>query len=110
MKSPYAFAEVLALVDELDFHGLEDSQIVTQFYEESLQKMGSQGRQAGGEFYTPRPIIRLILKIIDPKISETILDPFMGSGGFLVEAFQYLKAKNPSAREYEKLQSGAIMG
>src|SRR3990172_7401823 len=110
MKSPYAFAEVLALVDELDFHGLEDSKIVTQFYEESLQKMGSQGRQAGGEFYTPRPIIRLILKIIDPKISETILDPFMGSGGFLVEAFQYLKIKNPTAREYEKLQSGAIMG
>jgi len=110
MKSPYTFAEVLQLMDELDVRGLEDSQIVTQFYEESLQKMGAQGRQTGGEFYTPRPIIRLIIKVIDPKIGETILDPFMGSAGFLVESFQYLKAKNPPAREYEKLQSGIIQG
>ncbi|HXF48460.1 MAG TPA: N-6 DNA methylase, partial [Verrucomicrobiae bacterium] len=63
-----------------------------------------------GEFYTPRPIIRLVIKIIDPKIGETILDPFMGSGGFLVEAFQHLKAKHPSAKEYERLQSGIIQG
>ena len=110
MKSPYTFAEVLALVDELDFRQLDDSQIVTQFYEESLQKMGSAGRQAGGEFYTPRPLIRLIIKIIDPKPSETILDPFMGSAGFLVEAFQYLKAKKISAKEYEKIQNGLIQG
>lgn len=110
MKSPYALAEVLELVDTLDFRGLEDSQIITQFYEESLQKMGSAGRQAGGEFYTPRPLIRLVIKIIDPKTGETILDPFMGSGGFLVEAFQYLKDKKLSAREYEKLQSGIIQG
>ena len=110
MKSAYTLAEVLDLVDELDFLTLEDSQIITQFYEESLQKMGSAGRQAGGEFYTPRPLIRLILKIIDPKVGETIFDPFMGSAGFLVEAFQYLKAKKPSAKEYEKLQSGIIQG
>lgn len=110
MKSAYTLAEVLELVDELDSHTLEDSQIITQFYEESLQKMGSAGRQAGGEFYTPRPLIRLIIKIIDPKIGETILDPFMGSGGFLVEAFQYLKSKKPSAKEYEKLQSGLLQG
>jgi len=110
MKSAYTLAEVLDLIDELDWRTLEDSQIITQFYEESLQKMGSAGRQAGGEFYTPRPLIRLIIKIIDPKIGETIFDPFMGSAGFLVEAFQYLKNKKPSAREYEKLQSGIIQG
>lgn len=110
MKSAYTLAEVLDLIDELDWRTLEDSQIITQFYEESLQKMGSAGRQAGGEFYTPRPLIRLIIKIIDPKIGETILDPFMGSAGFLVEAFKYLKSKKPSAKEYEKLQSGLIQG
>jgi type I restriction enzyme M protein len=110
MKSAYTLAEVLELIDELDWRTLEDSQIVTQFYEESLQKMGSAGRQAGGEFYTPRPLIRLIIKIIDPKIGETILDPFMGSAGFLVEAFQYLKNKKISAKEYEKLQSSIIQG
>ncbi|MFA4905429.1 MAG: N-6 DNA methylase [Candidatus Margulisiibacteriota bacterium] len=110
MKSPYALAEVIQLVDELDFRTLEDSQIITQFYEESLQKMGTAGRQAGGEFYTPRPLIRFIVKVLDPKPGETILDPFMGSAGFLVEAFQYLKSKKLSARQYETLQSGVIQG
>lgn len=110
MKSAYTLAEVLDLIDELDWRTLEDSQIITQFYEESLQKMGSAGRQAGGEFYTPRPLIRLIIKIIDPKVGETILDPFMGSAGFLVEAFQYLKNKKLSAKEYEQLQSGILQG
>jgi len=110
MKSAYTLAEVLDLIDELDWRTLEDSQIITQFYEESLLKMGSSGRQAGGEFYTPRPLIRLIIKIIDPKIGETILDPFLGSAGFLVEVFQYLKEKKPTAKEYEKLQSGVLQG
>jgi type I restriction enzyme M protein len=110
MKSAYTLAEVLDLMDELDWRTLEDSQIITQFYEESLQKMGSAGRQAGGEFYTPRPLIRLIIKIIDPKIGEIILDPFMGSAGFLVEAFQYLKNKTSSTKDYEKLQSRILQG
>lgn len=110
MKSPYALAEVIELVDDIDFRKLEDSQVITQFYEESLQKMGAAGRQAGGEFYTPRPIIRLIVEIMQPKVGDVMLDPFMGSGGFLVEAFQYLKNKRLSVRDYEVLQSGVFQG
>lgn len=111
LKSPYNLAEVLDLVDNIDLNSSEDTHIVSQFYEESLLKMGSQGRQAGGEFYTPRPIIRLILKILDPKIDETILDPFMGSAGFLAEAFLYLKnQENLTAKDYEKLQYNTFIG
>lgn len=111
LKSPYNLAEVLDLVDSIDLNNSEDTHIVSQFYEESLLKMGSQGRQAGGEFYTPRPIIRLILKILDPKIGETILDPFMGSAGFLAEAFLHLKNKeNLTAKEYEILQYKTFCG
>lgn len=110
-KSPFTLAEVLDLIDNINLNNTEDTHVVSQFYEESLQKMGSQGRQAGGEFYTPRPIIRLILKLIDPKIGETILDPFMGSAGFLAEGFLYLKNKeNLTTKDYEKLQNETFIG
>lgn len=111
LKSPYNMAEVLDLIDEIDLNNVEDTHIVSQFYEQSLQKMGSQGRQAGGEFYTPRPIIRLVLNIIDPKISEIILDPFMGSAGFLAEGFLHLKNQESlTAKEYEELQYQTFIG
>ena len=111
MKSPYGMSEVLELIDSIDLNNPEDTHIVSQFYESALQKMGSAGRQAGGEFYTPRPVIRFIIKIIKPKIGEKILDPFMGSGGFLAETFQYLKnQENLTAKEYEILQNQTFIG
>ncbi|MEO9365080.1 MAG: N-6 DNA methylase, partial [Nitrososphaera sp.] len=111
MKSPYGMSEVLELIDSIDLNNPEDTHIVSQFYEESLQKMGSEGRQSGGEFYTPRPVIRFIIKIINPKIGEKILDPFMGSGGFLAETFKYLKEqRNLTAKEYEILQNQTFIG
>ena len=93
MQSPYGLAEVLDLIDSINISNDEDSHIVSQFYEEALQKMGSAGRQAGGEFYTPRPVIRLILKMVNPEIGETVLDPFMGSAGFLAEGYKFLHDK-----------------
>lgn len=111
MKSPYSLSEVLSVIDEINFSDLEDTHVVSQFYEEALQKMGSAGRQAGGEFYTPRPVIRLIIKILQPEIGQKILDPFMGSAGFLAEAFLHLKSKeNLTAKEYEALQYSTFIG
>jgi len=51
--------------------------------------MGNAGRN-GGQYYTPRPLIRAIINIINPKIGEKIYDPACGSAGFLCEAFQYM--------------------
>ncbi len=111
MQSPYGLAEVLDLIDSINLANDEDSHIVSQFYEESLQKMGSAGRQAGGEFYTPRPVIRLILKMINPEIGETILDPFMGSAGFLAEGYKFLHDKETlTTKEYEILQHKTFSG
>jgi len=56
--------------------------------------MGNAGRN-GGEYYTPRPLIRALVKVVDPKIGETICDPAVGSAGFLCEAYEYLKEQNP---------------
>lgn len=111
MHSPYNFKDVVNLLNELDFSDPKDTHIISQVYEELLLKMGQEGG-ASGEFYTPRPIIRLMIKFIDPKIGERIFDPFAGSGGFLAESFKYLQVNNPkiTARDSAVLQNETFFG
>lgn len=104
MKSPYNLKDVINLLDEIDFNNLEDSHTLSQVYEELLLRLGKEGGIAG-EFYTPRPIVRLMVKIVNPKIGETVFDPFCGSCGFLVESYKHMmKSKEITVEEYEKLQ------
>jgi len=104
MKSPYNLKDVINLIDEIDFNNAEDSHIVSQLYEELLLKLGKEGGIAG-EFYTPRPIVRLMVKIVNPRIGETIFDPFCGSSGFLAESYKRMKdSKELTVEDYETLQ------
>lgn len=111
MHSPFNFKDVINLLNELDFSDPKDTHIISQVYEELLLKMGQEGG-ASGEFYTPRPIIRLMIQIIDPKIGERIFDPFVGSGGFLAESFKYIQDQNPkmTARDSDTLQNNTFYG
>lgn len=111
MHSSFNFKDVVNLLDELDFSKPQDTHTISLVYEGLLLKMGQEGG-ASGEFYTPRPIIRLMIKIIDPKIGERIFDPFAGSGGFLAESFRFIKDKNlkMTARESAILQNETFYG
>jgi len=72
--------------------------------------MGNAGRN-GGEYYTPRPLITAIVKVVNPKIGEKIYDGACGSAGFLCEAFNYLKSgKSLSTKETEILQKQSFYG
>lgn len=93
IRSPHNLLDVVEILDKIEKHHFQDTHLLSQVYEEILQAMGSEGGWSG-EFYTPRPIIRLMVKIIAPKIGETIFDPFVGSGGFLVESFNQLYEKS----------------
>ena len=104
MKSPYNLKDVINLIDEIDFNDVEDSHIVSQVYEELLLRLGKEGGVAG-EFYTPRPIVRLMVKVVNPQIGETTFDPFCGSCGFLVESYKRMKeSKELTVKDYETLQ------
>jgi type I restriction enzyme M protein len=104
MKSPYNLKDVISLIDGIDFNDAEDSHVLSQVYEDLLLRLGKEGGIAG-EFYTPRPIVRLMVKIVDPKIGETIFDPFCGSCGFLAESYKHMiGSRNITVEEYEKLQ------
>lgn len=109
MRSGYSLAEVIEIINDIDFSNPEDTQILSIAYEELLMFTAGQGGGAG-EFYTPRPIIRLMVKIIDPKIGEKILDPFCGSAGFLVEAYKYMREKAKTLKEHKILQEQTFYG
>jgi len=108
--SPYNLLEVIEILDKIEKHHFQDTHLLSQVYEEILQAMGSEGGWSG-EVYTPRPVIRLMIKIIDPKLGETIFDPFVGSGGFLVESFKYLYENSAKdVRTWKTLQTKTFFG
>jgi type I restriction enzyme M protein len=80
---------------------------MSHLYEGKIQNMGNAGRN-GGEYYTPRPLIKTIVKVVDPKIGETVYDGAVGSAGFLVEAFDYMRHPAGAGNESKKLSTQDI--
>lgn len=109
MKSPYNLKDVIAIVDEIDFHRTEDVHTISLVYESLLAKMGSEAGLSG-EFYTPRPIIRFMVQVVDPRIGESVYDPACGSAGFLVETYLYMKKAERTTKDHEILQHRTFFG
>ncbi len=84
--------EIIDHIDELQFRSQQEKHELSHLYEAKIKNMGNAGRN-GGEYYTPRPLIRAMIKVTKPKIGERIYDGACGSGGFLCEAFDYLKSQ-----------------
>ena len=109
IRSGYNMREIINKIDELHFQSAEDKHEMTVLYEGNIQRMGNAGRN-GGEYYTPRPLIRSIIKIVNPKIGETVYDPACGSAGFLCEAFLYMKEQISKTEDVETLQKRTFFG
>ena len=109
ITSGYNLREIINKIDELHFQSAEDKHEMTVLYESKIAKMGNAGRN-GGEYYTPRPLIRTIVKVVDPKIGETVYDPACGSAGFLCEAFAYMSEKVGGTQDAKKLQEDTFFG
>lgn len=104
VKSGYNLREILETVDALHFQSQEEKHELSALYEGKIQRMGNAGRN-GGEYYTPRPLIKAIVQVVDPQVGDTIYDGAAGSAGFLCEAFEYLKTKAKSTTDHETLQT-----
>ena len=110
LQSGYALRDVINKVDELRFLSNEDKHELSSLYEDKIKNMGNAGRN-GGEYYTPRPLIKSIVKVINPQIGETVYDSAVGSAGFLCEAYDFMRnSKELSAAEFEILQSETFYG
>ncbi len=110
IQSGYNLREVVNLIDELRFRTHAEKHEMSHLYEGKIKNMGNAGRN-GGEYYTPRPLIKTIVKVVNPQIGNTIYDGAVGSAGFLVEAFEYLnKSKKLSTKDSETLQKNTFYG
>ena len=110
IQSGYNLREVIDRIDELRFRTHAEKHEMSHLYEDKIKNMGNAGRN-GGEYYTPRPLIKTIVKVVAPEIGQKIFDGAVGSAGFLCESFEYLKAsKNLTTRQAETLQKKTFYG
>jgi type I restriction enzyme M protein len=110
LQSGYNLREVINLVDELRFRTHAEKHEMSHLYENKIKNMGNAGRN-GGEYYTPRPLIKTIVKVVAPSIGNKVYDGAVGSAGFLVESYEYMKAsKTLSTKDATTLQKSTFYG
>jgi type I restriction enzyme M protein len=110
ISSGYNLREIIDHIDELRFRSQTEKHELSHLYEAKIKNMGNAGRN-GGEYYTPRPLIRAIVRVVQPRIGERIYDGAVGSAGFLCESFDYLKAKaNLTTKDLTTLQTRTFYG
>ena len=108
-RSGYNLREVISEIDKLSFKTQDSLHELSNLYETRIRRMGNAGRN-GGEYYTPRPLIRAMVCLIAPKIGETVYDGAAGSAGFLCEAYEYMRQGKLSAKDVETLQTKTFFG
>ncbi len=103
--------DILDKIDELSLDQVDETHMfpISQVYEGLLQKMGEKNND-GGQFFTPREIIRVMVRVIDPEIGETIYDPCCGTGGFLAQAYQFMQQKAMTGEDIEILKTRTFYG
>ena len=110
IQSGYNLREIIDHIDELRFRSQTEKHELSYLYEAKIRNMGNAGRN-GGEYYTPRPLIRAIVQVVKPSIGERIYDGACGSAGFLCESFEYLKVKGKlTTKDLTTLQTRTFYG
>jgi type I restriction enzyme M protein len=110
INSGYNLREIVEQIDGLRFRSQKEKDELSHLYEAKIRNMGNAGRN-GGEYYTPRPLIRAIVQVVKPLIGERVYDGAVGSAGFLCESFVYMKTKKGlTTKEMKTLQEKTFFG
>ncbi len=109
MINGYLLRDILNKINKIHFASTEEIYTLGHFYESMLKEMRDAAGE-NGEFYTPRPVVKFIVSVINPRLGETILDPACGTGGFLAEAFEHLKKQCKTTEDHRLLQKSTLSG
>jgi type I restriction enzyme M protein len=109
MINGYLLRDVINKVNGIHFNSSEEIHTLSHLYEAMLKEMRDAAGDSG-EFYTPRPVVRFMVEVINPRLDETVLDPACGTGGFLVETFNHLSKQVKSVEHRKQLQENSIFG
>lgn len=108
-QSGYSLRDALELIDGLSFGSQAEKHELSSLYEDKIKRMGNAGRN-GGEYYTPRPLIRAMIQVVKPQIGERIYDGACGSAGFLCEAYERMLPLAENTADRETLQKRTFYG
>jgi type I restriction enzyme M protein len=108
-QSGYSLRDALEYIDELRFRSQQEKHELSHLYEAKIKNMGNAGRN-GGEYYTPRPLIRAMIQVVRPQIGDKIYDGACGSAGFLCEAYDYLRQGKLTTKQLATLQNETFTG
>ncbi len=109
MINGYLLRDVINKIDAIHFTSSEEIHVLGSLYESMLKEMRDAAGDSG-EFYTPRSVVRFMVRIINPQVGETVLDPATGTGGFLVESFLHLRKQCRTVSDERALQTRSILG
>ena len=109
MLSGYLLRDLVNKIDGVHFLSRDEIFTLSHLYESMLKEMRDAAGDSG-EFYTPRPVVRFMVERVAPKLGETVLDPACGTGGFLVEAFDYLHRQRKKSADEDVLQNKTLHG
>ena len=107
--SGYNLREIIDHIDELRFRSQTEKHELSHLYEAKIKNRGNAGRN-GGEYYTPRPLIRAMVQVVQPKLGEKIYDGACGSAGFLCESYDYLRKGKLTTSQFNTLQAKTFYG
>ena len=109
MVNGYLLRDVINKINSIHFTASEEIHTLSHLYESMLKEMRDAAGDSG-ELYTPRPVVRFMVEVIDPKLGELAEDPAAGTGGFLVEEFEHMRKQCQKASDFEILQKKSIQG
>jgi type I restriction enzyme M protein len=109
MTNGYLLRDVINKINEIHFTSKDEIHTLGLLYESMLREMRDSAGDSG-EFYTPRPVVKFIVSVMNPRLGETILDPAAGTGGFLAESFSHLKKQCKTTENLAQLQRGSLFG
>jgi type I restriction enzyme M protein len=108
-QSGYSLRDALEYIDELRFRSQQEKHELSHLYEAKIKNMGNAGRN-GGEYYTPRPLIRAMIQVVQPKIGDKVYDGACGSAGFLCESYDFLRRGKLTTKQLALLQNETFTG
>ncbi len=109
IDSPVHLAKIIEMVSNENWYMMEGD-FKGAIYESILEKNGQDKKSGAGQYFTPRPLIKAIVDVIDPKIGETVADPACGTGGFLLTAFEHIKPQSKEISKQRFLKNNALFG
>lgn len=102
MRKGTLLKQVINKINEIDFNTSKDRHTFNDIYERLLKSLQSAGNF--GEMYTPRAVTQFIVEMVDPQVGESVLDPAVGTGGFLVHALEHMRKQVKSVKDEQKIQ------